>query len=130
MVSAVPTAEVAKNWEWLLSDNPLQDTPERLSRIRDRAYKLWEEEGRPEGRDLEFWERAKELVGMEEHPTAGELPNPMTHPEQIPGVTVEEAELQENLGEFPDRLTDQGDRQEAPVARVSSRATKKKGATR
>ena len=68
MVSAVPTAEVAKNWEWLLSDNPLQDTPERLSRIRERAYKLWEEEGRPEGRALEFWERAKELVGMEEHP--------------------------------------------------------------
>ena len=113
-----------------MSDNPLQDTPERLARIRERAYHLWEDDGRPEGRELEFWERARELVGMEEHPTAAELPNPMTHPEQIPGVTVEEAEVQENLGEFPDRMTDQGDRREAPMARAKARAARRKAATR
>lgn len=28
-------------------------------RIRTRAYFLWEQAGRPEGRDLEFWERAQ-----------------------------------------------------------------------
>ena len=27
--------------------------------IRERAYFLWEKEGRPEGRDTEFWERAR-----------------------------------------------------------------------
>jgi hypothetical protein len=27
--------------------------------IQLRAYFLWEEEGRPEGRDLEFWDRAR-----------------------------------------------------------------------
>ena len=27
--------------------------------IRDRAYRIWEEEGRPEGRDTEFWMRAE-----------------------------------------------------------------------
>jgi len=26
----------------------------------ERAYYLWEKAGRPEGRDLEFWEQAKE----------------------------------------------------------------------
>jgi hypothetical protein len=28
--------------------------------IRVRAYHLWEANGRPEGRDLEFWERAQQ----------------------------------------------------------------------
>lgn len=27
--------------------------------IRTRSYSIWEEEGRPEGRDLELWLRAK-----------------------------------------------------------------------
>lgn len=27
--------------------------------IRKRAYSLWEEEGRPSGKDAEHWERAK-----------------------------------------------------------------------
>ncbi len=28
--------------------------------IRVRAYHLWEASGRPEGRDLEFWEQARQ----------------------------------------------------------------------
>ena len=28
-------------------------------RIRDRAYALWQEAGRPEGRDHEFWHQAE-----------------------------------------------------------------------
>ena len=31
----------------------------RQDRIRDRAYQLWEEAGRPSGRDLEHWARAE-----------------------------------------------------------------------
>jgi hypothetical protein len=27
--------------------------------IRERAYHIWEEEGRPDGRDTEFWMRAE-----------------------------------------------------------------------
>jgi hypothetical protein len=38
------------------------------ARIRDRAYALWEEEGRPEGRAAEHWERARRLVEAEEDP--------------------------------------------------------------
>jgi len=31
---------------------------------RVRAYYLWEQEGRPEGRDLEFWHRARAAEGV------------------------------------------------------------------
>ena len=97
--------------------NPLENDPHREHRIRERAYHLWEQDGRPAGRDLDYWERARELVGMEESRGAGELPNPMTHP-PITGLPegVEEAEIQENLGEFPGRFTDQGDEEQTPEA--------------
>jgi len=91
--------------------NPLEDDPERESRIRARAYRIWDEEGRPHGRDVEFWERARELDAIESAAGAGQEPNPMT-PAAKPAV--EEAELQANLGEFPSRLTDQGDRSPTP----------------
>ena len=32
--------------------------------IRVRAYHLWEANGRPEGRDLEFWEQARQAISM------------------------------------------------------------------
>ncbi len=31
-------------------------------RIRDRAYQLWEEHARPDGRDVEFWQRAESEI--------------------------------------------------------------------
>lgn len=34
-------------------------------RIRERAYQLWQKEGSPEGRDQEFWERARLMVQAE-----------------------------------------------------------------
>jgi hypothetical protein len=38
------------------------DERELERRIRERAYLLWEMEGRPEGRDQEYWLRARELI--------------------------------------------------------------------
>jgi hypothetical protein len=35
-------------------------------RIRDRAYRIWEEEGRPADRDVEHWLRAAQEVAAEE----------------------------------------------------------------
>lgn len=35
-------------------------------RIRERAYSIWEEEGRPEGRDVEHWLRAAQEVAAAE----------------------------------------------------------------
>ncbi len=101
-----------------LSDrNPLEPPDAALSKlIRERAYHLWEADGRPENQAQEYWERAETLTRMEEAPHAGELPNPATVPGADPNRTeiVDEAFLQENLGEFPDRLSDQGERQATP----------------
>jgi hypothetical protein len=86
-------------------------------RIRIRAYHLWEQDGRPAGRDAEFWERARELIAMEDNPTAGQLPNPMKKGPPGPAQPVEPIEAVENQGEFPDRFTDQGEKQQAPRRR-------------
>ncbi len=90
-----------------MSDNPLDDTDEaRQQRIRERAYHLWEADGSPHGRHDEYWERARELIGMEESAGAGQIP--------VRPPIVEEAFIQENLGEFPDRLSDQGSHAATP----------------
>jgi hypothetical protein len=90
-----------------------------LQHIRERAYHLWEADGRPEGQAEVYWERAEILTRMEQAPHAGELPNPATQPGADPSRTqiVEEASIQENLGEFPDRLSDQGEREATPRRR-------------
>lgn len=36
------------------------------SRIRLRAYRIWEEEGRPEGCDVEHWRRAEREITSQE----------------------------------------------------------------
>ena len=94
---------------------------ERL--IRARGTRMWREAGAPKGREDEYIERARELQTIIDHPGAGLLPNPMiAHPEPPPTEEpIEEAELLENLGEFPGRLTDQGDRASAPMTRKRAR---------
>ena len=40
-------------------------------RIRERAHQIWEEEGRPHGRDREHWEQAsREILGNQPADTA------------------------------------------------------------
>jgi hypothetical protein len=39
--------------------------PEIEELIRTRAYAIWEQEGRPDGKHLEHWLRAKRLVAAE-----------------------------------------------------------------
>ncbi len=97
------------------SNNPLEDDPARDERIRERAYELWQADGGPHGNDLEYWERARELVGMEDSRQTGQLAVPdIDDPSVIFGQAVEEASIQENLGEFPDRLSDQGEHAQTP----------------
>jgi hypothetical protein len=46
-------------------------------RVRERAYALWEREGRPEGRAEEHWFRAEaELRAEEADPSAGTADRP------------------------------------------------------
>jgi len=108
------------------ASNPLAVDSDREHRVRERAYHLWEVEGKPHGRDVEFWERARELIAIEDSAGAGQLPNPQSHSESIPETGVEEAAIQENLGEFPDRLADQGEVQPTPAPKRKSRTRSKK----
>ena len=96
------------------------DTTAHFAAIKERARKMWEADGSPEGQLPEYLERARELQAIVENPGAGQLPNPMiAHPDasDLPVEPIEEAALQDNLGEFPDRVTDQGDRRETPMTR-------------
>lgn len=106
--------------------NPLATDPGHEEQVRKRAYHLWEADGKPHGRDVEYWERARELIGMEESAGSGLLPNPQTTPDSPRNTGIEEAEIQENLGEFPDRLSDQGEVQATPTARRRTRGRQKK----
>jgi Protein of unknown function (DUF2934) len=38
----------------------------REQRIRERAYQLWEEAGKPEGEGLDHWSRATEAIAVED----------------------------------------------------------------
>ncbi|WP_271199845.1 DUF2934 domain-containing protein [Methylopila turkensis] len=86
-------------------------------KLRERAKKLWIDAGSPEGREADYLERAKELAALESNPKAGLEPNPLADGVVTPaerGQPIEEAKLQENLGEFPGLQTDRGDRGQAP----------------
>ena len=101
-----------------MSDNPLEDNPARDQRIRERAYYLWQADGCPAGHDLEYWERASELVGMSDSAGAAQAPVPAPdNPAVMAGQAIEEASIQENLGEFPERSADQGEHPQVPDPR-------------
>jgi hypothetical protein len=47
----------------------MDDDPDRLEqRIRERAYRIWLEEGCPDGRDEAHWERAKAEIANQNEP--------------------------------------------------------------
>ena len=44
-------------------DDKQNEEPAHLEqRIRERAYQMWEREGRPEGRADQYWLRAEEII--------------------------------------------------------------------
>jgi hypothetical protein len=114
------------------SDNPFELSPAHEQRIRERAYHLWESEGRPQGRAEEYWERARALDAIQSSP-------PALLPQRLPAdpggepvggapfapALVEEAALQQNLGEFPGRQADQGEVMATPTTRREARAFRK-----
>lgn len=54
--------------------------------IRERAYRIWEQEGRPEGRAREHWEQAARELDVSPQPAMPEdLPNDL---ERNPGIGV------------------------------------------
>jgi hypothetical protein len=81
-------------------------------RVRQRAHKLWVEEGYPEGRADVHWDMARELVAIEKNlkTTLQPISSDRTG---AWGEPVESALAAENQGELP-TLEDQGDQQYPP----------------
>ena len=46
---------------------------DREDRIRQRAHQLWEEQGRPEGRQADHWDQARTEFGNAEAPPTPRL---------------------------------------------------------
>jgi hypothetical protein len=88
---------------------------DREQRIRERAYQLWDRDGRPDGRAVEYWEQARTLIGMAENSQAGQISAASKS-----GPQIEEATLQDNLGEFPGLQTDQGEQHGTPKIRLGA----------
>lgn len=87
-------------------------------RIRERAYRLWLDEGRPDGRAEAHWDMARELVAIEDRQQTATKPNPAaaSRDRTFHERPVEPMEAVENQGEFP-TLTDQGEEQSYPKRR-------------
>jgi hypothetical protein len=88
-------------------------------RIREHAYRIWLEEGRPSGREEAHWDMARELVAIEDNQRDATKPNPVATEgeEAIHPEPVEPIEAVESLGDLPGR-TDQGERQAYPKRRA------------
>ncbi len=89
---------------------------DREERIRRRAYQLWEEEGCPEGRSDVHWDKATELIAIEDNQRLVTEPIPSSEGTGPTGEPVEPLEAVENAGEFP-TMTDQGEEQTYPGRR-------------
>ena len=87
---------------------------DREQRIRERAFSIWLEEGRPEGRADIHWDMATELIAIEENQLF------TLKPVGRAGEPVEPILAVDNAGEFP-TLTDQGEETAYPQARADAR---------
>jgi hypothetical protein len=80
-------------------------------RIRIRAHRIWEEEGRPEGRAEIHWNMARELIAVEVEDTSKSVALPVAEAEPSKEATVK-------VGGALPTLTD---KQKQPPARKASR---------
>jgi hypothetical protein len=90
------------------------DDQTREERIRQWAYRLWREEGCPEGRADAHWDMATELVAIEESQKDTLQPNPTQAYEENPTTEpIEPLIAVENSGSFP-TLTDEDEEKPYP----------------
>jgi len=57
-------------------------TPLDETRIVELAYRLWLEEGRPDGRADDHWHRARDAIAAEVRAEAPALPSPAAAPKR------------------------------------------------
>lgn len=102
---------------------PNRDESDRERRIRERAYRLWQEEGCPEGRSDVHWDMAAELIAIEDNQRLATEPVGASSRAIGPmGEPIEPIVAVENVGEFP-TMTDQGEEQTSPKRREQMAAT-------
>jgi hypothetical protein len=56
----------------------------RDEQIRKRAHEIWEQEGRPEGKEREHWERAEREIGEGAEGITGKSPFAADQEENLP----------------------------------------------
>ncbi|MCH4089921.1 hypothetical protein [Acetobacter sp.] len=95
-------------------ENPLEDSPQRDARIKARANEMWVADGKPTCGPEGYLEAATDLVGMELNPDAGEIPVEFPVPLAPNGQPIENAKIQENLGNPGGSMDELDDRQEVP----------------
>jgi Protein of unknown function (DUF2934) len=63
-----PGAEVEERQRQCIKRKTIMTAEADERRISEKAYHLWMAEGRPQGRDLEHWKLAQELIAKEKSP--------------------------------------------------------------
>jgi Protein of unknown function (DUF2934) len=89
--------------------------PDDQRRLEARARELWESEGRPQGREQEYLEKAREALAIEDNPLGATQPIEKSGDRILRGGG-EPPEAVENQGEFPG-LADQGEESPQPPKR-------------
>lgn len=94
-------------------------------RVQQRAYEIWERDGRPEGRDADHWALAKEEIAIEDNQSLALMPNPsqgaddtVVHPEPVEPLLAAAS-----LGEDVGGPTNQSDEQPLPKKTRTRRAS-------
>jgi len=98
----------------------MPDDANLKDRIRERAHKIWLDEGRPHGREQQHWELARLAIAHEDALASTLKP---VDPEE----TAEPIEAVANQAEFP-TMTDQGEAQQVPQRKPARSAERKAAA--
>jgi Protein of unknown function (DUF2934) len=95
-------------------------------RIRMHAYRIWEEEGRPEGRAEVHWNMARDLVAVEGDFDNSIRPAPPLGADAQSGEPTEEA-FGSEIGELP-TMTDREERAYPASRETATRKTPRRSA--
>lgn len=97
-------------------ENPLETSAKTEARIAAKAKEMWAADGKPACGPDAYKESASELIGMELNPDAGQIPVDSPVPLDPNGQPVEQAWLEENLGNSGGSMNELDDKQEIPFA--------------
>lgn len=65
--------------------------------VRELAYAIWEKEGRPQGKDVEHYFRARQILEHQEATAVSDTPRATAATEPAPGVLPPPAEKRRGL---------------------------------